>query len=125
MVDRIGTPVAANDPDRPVDLPQLQVAIDWAMKLMNGLSGEIVETTSCRYSMTPDEDFIIDRHPEYPQIVIASPCSGHGFKFASVIGEILTDLALSGKTQHDISRFQITRSALHMAKHTTKNLELQ
>ncbi len=121
MVDRIGTPVLPHDPDRQIDLPQLQVAIDWAMKLMNGLSGEIVETTSCRYSMTPDEDFILDRHPEYHQIVIASPCSGHGFKFASVIGEILTDLALVGKTQHDISRFRISRSALHTARHAAEN----
>ena len=113
--------MAPNDPDRQIDLPQLQVAIDWAMKLMNGLSGEIVETTSCRYSMTPDEDFILDRHPEYPQIVIASPCSGHGVKFASVVGEILTDLALVGKTQHDISRFRISRSALHTARPAAEN----
>ncbi len=44
--------------------------------------------------MTPDGDFIIDRLPQAPNIIVASPCSGHGFKFAPVIGEILADLAI-------------------------------
>ena len=48
---------------------------------------------TCLYTMTPDGDFIIDRLPDAPQIIVASPCSGHGFKFAPVIGDILADLA--------------------------------
>ena len=59
--------------------------------------------------MTPDGDFIIDRLPGAPNIIVASPCSGHGFKFAPVIGEILADLALDGATRHDISRFKLAR----------------
>ena len=47
--------------------------------------------------------------PEDPRIVIASPCSGHGFKFAPVMGEILSDLATAGTTPHDISRFRLAR----------------
>jgi glycine/D-amino acid oxidase-like deaminating enzyme len=62
--------------------------------------------------MTPDEDFIIDRHPQHPQIVIASACSGHGFKFGIVLGRILADLATSGATEHDIARFRLDRPAL-------------
>ena len=54
-------------------------------------------------------DFIIDRMPSAPSLIVASPCSGHGFKFAPVIGEILADLATAGATRHDISRFQIGR----------------
>jgi sarcosine oxidase len=59
--------------------------------------------------MAPDGDFILDRLPTCPRIIVASPCSGHGFKFAPVIGEILADLAATGRTNHDISRFSLTR----------------
>lgn len=61
------------------------------------------------YTMTPGEDFVIDLLPSDPRIVVASPCSGHGFKFASVIGEVLADLSLRGETSHDIGRFRIGR----------------
>jgi sarcosine oxidase len=61
--------------------------------------------------MMPDGDFLIDRLPGCPQVIAASPCSGHGFKFAPVIGEILADLAVDGSTAHDISRFQFARGA--------------
>jgi sarcosine oxidase len=59
--------------------------------------------------VTPDRDFILDRLPYAPNILVASPCSGHGFKFAPVVGEILADMATSSATQHDISRFRIAR----------------
>ena len=52
---------------------------------------------------------IIDRLPESPQVVVVSPCSGHGFKFISVVGEIAADLALDGGTRHDIDMFRIDR----------------
>ena len=69
----------------------------------------MIKAKTCLYTMTPDGDFIIDRLPGAPQIVVASPCSGHGFKFAPVIGEILADLATAGTTAHDISRFVLAR----------------
>jgi sarcosine oxidase len=61
--------------------------------------------------MTPDGDFVLDRLPGAPQIAVASPCSGHGFKFAPVVGEILADFVTEGKTRHDISRFRLGRFA--------------
>jgi sarcosine oxidase len=61
--------------------------------------------------MTPDGDFIIDHLPGAANVIVASPCSGHGFKFAPVIGEILADLATKGSTAHDISRFRLNRFA--------------
>jgi len=76
-----------------------------------GADGTLVEATTCRYTMTPDEDFIIDRLPDWPQVIVASPCSGHGFKFSAVIGEILADLATKDETPHDISRFTFKRLA--------------
>ncbi|MDW7615365.1 N-methyl-L-tryptophan oxidase [Peribacillus simplex] len=64
---------------------------------------------SCIYTMTPDENFIVDTHPNYPHIAISAGFSGHGFKFSSVIGEILSDLIISGKSENDISVFSINR----------------
>jgi sarcosine oxidase len=71
--------------------------------------GKLLAATTCLYTMSPDGDFIIDRLPAHPQVVVASPCSGHGFKFAPLIGEILADLATDGRTVHDISRFSVGR----------------
>jgi sarcosine oxidase len=76
---------------------------------MPAAAGPLRDLKTCIYTRAPDEDFILDLHPDHPQIVIASPCSGHGFKFASVIGEITADLAIAGATPHDISRFGISR----------------
>lgn len=67
--------------------------------------GPRVAAKACLYTMTPDEDFVIGPLPDAPNIIVASPCSGHGFKFAPAIGEILADLATGGETRHDISRF--------------------
>jgi sarcosine oxidase len=64
---------------------------------------------SCLYTMTDDGDFVLDHVPGAPQIVVASPCSGHGFKFSPVIGEVLADLATVGETRRDIARFQVGR----------------
>lgn len=61
------------------------------------------------YTKTPDEHFIIDHHPDYPQVVFAAGFSGHGFKFSSVVGEILCDLATERKTRFDISLFSGAR----------------
>ena len=66
----------------------------------------------CMYTTTPDEDFIIDLHPDHPNIVIASPCSGHGFKFSAIIGRLLTDLALDQPTGFDLTPFSIRRKNL-------------
>jgi sarcosine oxidase len=74
-----------------------------------GADGRLVAATTCLYTMTPDGDFFLDRMPGHPQIIVASPCSGHGFKFAPVIGEILADLAVNGTTARDISRFSLAR----------------
>ncbi len=66
-------------------------------------------TRICLYTMTPDEHFLLDKHPAYSHIVFAGGCSGHAFKFSNLIGRILTDLALNGTTNHDISLFSVSR----------------
>jgi sarcosine oxidase len=113
MLDRIG-PVVDDpaDEDRTIIPEVRERLLAWAARTVSGLTGRILADNSCRYTMTPDEDFIIDRHPQHPQIVIASACSGHGFKFGIVLGRILADLATSGATEHDIARFRLDRPAL-------------
>jgi sarcosine oxidase len=64
---------------------------------------------TCLFTNTSDEHFIIDTLSETPPIVVAAGFSGHGYKFCSVVGEILADLALEGRTSHDISLFALER----------------
>jgi len=66
-------------------------------------------TATCVYTRAPDEHFILGPHPDWPQIVIASPCSGHGFKFASILGEVLAELATTGATDKPVGLFSPTR----------------
>lgn len=66
----------------------------------------------CMYTNTPDEHFIIDYYPSNKNIIVASPCSGHGFKFSSAIGKMLSDMALEKQLSFDISPFSINRFLL-------------
>ncbi|GAA0434009.1 N-methyl-L-tryptophan oxidase [Lentibacillus halophilus] len=75
-------------------------------------AGQLNVGGTCMFTNTPDENFIIDRHPEHSHVAIAAGFSGHGFKFSSVVGEILSQLTVSGATEHDISPFSATRPAL-------------
>jgi sarcosine oxidase len=72
-------------------------------------NGDLLMTKVCLFTNTPDEHFILDRFPDAPQIVLASPCSGHGFKFASVVGEIVADLVQRDGTVHDIALHRFAR----------------
>jgi sarcosine oxidase len=75
-------------------------------------SGPTMALRACMFTNTPDEHFILDCHPAFPQVALASPCSGHGYKFCSVIGEILADLVTGdGVTRHDIGFLRLTRLA--------------
>jgi sarcosine oxidase len=71
--------------------------------------GPTVALKTCLFTNTPDEHFILDLHPEQPQVVIASACSGHGYKFCSVVGEIMADLAQKGESPLDLSLFRLDR----------------
>ena len=68
-----------------------------------------VSSTTCLYTNTPDGHFIIDFHPTHRNVIIVSACSGHGFKFSSVIGEVVRELVQSGESKLDISLFRINR----------------
>jgi len=66
-------------------------------------------SATCMYTNTPDQNFIIDSHPQNENIIIASPCSGHGFKFSSLTGKILCDMATGKPVSFDVSPFSISR----------------
>jgi sarcosine oxidase len=74
-----------------------------------GLGPNAVRAATCIYTMTPDSKFVIDRHPEHRNVLVASPCSGHGFKYSAAIGEALAQLAMTGSTSLNISAFQLNR----------------
>ena len=71
--------------------------------------GPVMTLKSCMFTNTPDENFIIDTLSDHPEIVVVSPCSGHGYKFASVVGEIVADLATMGTSRFDLSMFSLAR----------------
>ena len=71
--------------------------------------GPTMALKTCIFTNTADEHFIIDLHPEMPQVVLAAGFSGHGFKFCSLVGEVLADLAQNGATRHDLHLFRLQR----------------
>jgi monomeric sarcosine oxidase len=74
-----------------------------------GVTDEICDYQLCLYTKTPDEHFILDRHPAHPHVVIGGGFSGHGFKFGPLVGEILAELAFEGSSRHDLERFTLDR----------------
>lgn len=74
-----------------------------------GVSGERLDHRTCFYTRTPDEHFIIDRHPRYPSVAFAAGLSGHGFKFAPALGEVLVDLAMQEQPSTDVSFLSLRR----------------
>jgi sarcosine oxidase len=78
-------------------------------QIIPSLDGELLKGATCMYTNTPDKDFILDTHPAHPQVSIAAGFSGHGFKFCSVVGEIMADLAEAGQTRHDLGPFRVAR----------------
>ncbi len=80
---------------------------------MGAANGSLNAGKTCIFTNTPDENFVIDLHPEHPHIAIAAGFSGHGYKFSSAVGEILSELVTEGETVQDISLFSAKRPALY------------
>src|SRR5437667_252696 len=88
--------------DRTVSAGDEERVRAWVRRRMPLANGERRDAKVCMYTNTPDAHFIVDHLPDHSNVVVASACSGHGFKFSSVIGEILADLVLTGATRHPI-----------------------
>lgn len=86
-----------------------EVLRDFAARYFPDGAGPTMILKACLFTNSPDRHFIIDLHPEYPQVSFAAGFSGHGYKFASVVGEIMADLAERQATRHDITLFNLAR----------------
>ncbi len=102
-----GAPAEAGQP-RPIELAESNELVSVLSTRIPSV-GPVREATTCLYTNTPSGDFLLDRHPGDPRVVLASPCSGHGFKFAPVIGEVLADLVEDRKPRFDIAPFSLDR----------------
>lgn len=102
----------ATDPDsvrREVGPEEVEAMRALLRRFLPDVVGPLRATAVCLYTNTPDYHFLIDAHPAYPQVLIVSPCSGHGFKFAGAIGEILAELLTEGRTSFDLGFFRLER----------------
>ena len=95
--------------DRQSNSQDEAVLRDFTEKYFPDAAGVTSSMKVCMFTNSPDEHFIIDRLPDAPNVAIAAGFSGHGYKFSSVVGEILTDLTIDGETSHDIGMFRLSR----------------
>lgn len=103
---RKGTVCTPETIERTVHDHEVRAMADQLAPRIPALPGRFLKAATCMYSNTPDEHFVITRHPAHPETVtVACGFSGHGFKFVPVVGEIVADLALTGATAHPIELF--------------------
>lgn len=103
----LDSPYEVNREVLPGDVAALRKSL---ARVLPRLATAIVrESVTCLYTDTPDSHFLIGFHPQHPQVLLSSPCSGHGFKFASAIGELQAELLLEGRARFDVSAFEISR----------------
>jgi sarcosine oxidase len=95
------------------DQPALQRVLDFLRRYIPKALGPIIYTKTCLYTLTPDRDFVIDTLPEHPDVVVGIG-GGHGYKFASLVGRMLSELAISGRTEQNIEPFRIDRAILQL-----------
>jgi len=82
---------------------------EYVEPFLSGLSGRCVKAATCLYTVTPDFGFVIDTLPGADRVIVASPCSGHGFKHSAAIGEALSQRVIRGASQLDLGAFAIAR----------------
>lgn len=106
--EQIDTPDAWDREPNEADEAVLRAFVD---RYCPDAAGPLLTAKTCMFTNTPDEHFILDTLPGEQRVIVASPCSGHGFKFSAVVGEIIADLAIDGATRHDIGLFGLARFA--------------
>ena len=108
-VHHSGAPTSAASVDRKVGPAEVGAMRQILERRLPAAAGRHLRSAACLYTNTPDGHFLIDRHPNSPRVILASPCSGFGFKFASAVGEALAELALDGSARQDVAAFGIAR----------------
>jgi sarcosine oxidase len=104
-----GEPIDPADADRSTRPDDEAALRHFVERYLPDAAGPTEMLTTCIFTNTPDEHFIIDVLPDAPQVLVMSPCSGHGYKFCSVVGEIAAGLVIDGSTRHDIGLFRLER----------------
>lgn len=107
--DSLGKETSASEIDRTLDMGKRDQLLQWLQAILPDPSFSYQEGATCMYTVTPDKDFLIGPHPHNPHVIVAAGFSGHGFKFAPLIGKILADLAVDGSTGYPIERFRLDR----------------
>jgi sarcosine oxidase len=95
--------------DRSIDANEQQRLIQFLSAHLPGVTNKVTDHVVCLYTMSPDENFIVDRHPAHANVVFAAGLSGHGFKFVPVLGRALAELALDGGTKLPIGFLSLAR----------------
>ena len=106
-----GEPTTPDTVDRGLRAEDEETIRELVRRFFPAADGELREAAVCLYTNTPDEHFVIDTLPGDERVIVASPCSGHGFKFAPAIGEVLADLATGAPPRFDLSPFSLRRFA--------------
>lgn len=106
---RRGSRCTPQDLDRTVQPEEVGAMAGHMATRIPDLPGRYLRAVACMYTNTPDEHFVIARHPDHDAVTVACGFSGHGFKFVPVVGEVLADLALDGATRHPIELFDPRR----------------
>jgi monomeric sarcosine oxidase len=117
---RLGEVVDPDVPPRPLAAGDVADIVAYAVERFDGLTGDVVRAEPCLYTNAPNEDFILDRPPDAPNVWLVSGCSGHGFKFTVLLGKVAAELAagaeggdapagVAGVTSRDLERFALAR----------------
>jgi len=101
--------ISENDLNRESNPDDLSIVKNFLEEYIPLANGKLIDSRVCVYTNTPDLDFIIDFYPNDENLIICSPCSGHGFKFTPAIGEICSELVINNGTNYDLSEFSIKR----------------
>ena len=101
--------ISENDLNRESNANDLSIVKNFLEEYIPLANGKLIDSRVCVYTNTPDLDFIIDFYPNDENIIICSPCSGHGFKFTPAIGEICSELVINNGTNYDLREFSIKR----------------
>lgn len=112
VATEVDDPVDPDTVDRNVTDKEIKEMSEKVKQFLPALHSSVcLKTKVCLYTETPDKHFVIDYHPETSNIIVASPCSGHGFKHSLAIGQVLAEMAMEGQTRFDISHFNLKRFA--------------
>lgn len=104
-----GAPTTADSVQRAISPAEVDAMRALLVRRLPAAAGRPLRSAACLYTNTPDGHFLIDRHPASDRVILASPCSGFGFKFASAVGEALADLVTAGTARQDLSAFGFDR----------------